>query len=63
MENMIGFLRDRIFRDEKGAEVAEVGIWLALMVVLSITLISTLGTDIKAAFQSVVTALAGTAAS
>lgn len=60
---MISFLRDRIFRDEKGAEVAEVGIWLALMVVLSITLIATLGTDIKAAFQSVVTAMSGTAAS
>jgi len=54
---MISFVRDRIFRDEKGAEVAEVGIWLALMVVLSITLIATLGASIQAAFQSVVTAV------
>jgi len=56
---MISFLRDRVFCDEKGAEVAEVGIWLALAVVLSISLIATLGTNIQSAFQSVVTALSG----
>ena len=52
-------LGKRFAADEKGAEVTELGIVLALIVALSITLIATLGTDVQTAYQSVVTALNG----
>lgn len=40
-------------KNERGAEIAEVGIWLALIVAISIAIITTLGTDIKSAFNKV----------
>lgn len=42
-----------LLNNEKGAEVAEVGIWLALIVAISITLIATLGTDVFNAFTAI----------
>ena len=47
----------RFIKEDEGAEVVEVGIWLALVVALSIALISSVGTKIKTAFTSVDTQL------
>ena len=46
----------QFIREEEGAEVVEVGIWLALIVAISITLIATIGTKVKAAFTTISTA-------
>ena len=47
----------RFIKEEEGAEVVEVGIWLALIVAGSIAIIATVGTKIKTAFTSVNTSL------
>ena len=47
----------RFIKEEEGAEVVEVGIWLALVVALSIALISSVGTKVKTAFTTIDTKL------
>jgi pilus assembly protein Flp/PilA len=47
----------RFIKEEEGAEVVEVGIWLALIVAGSIAIISTVGGKIKTAFTTVNTSL------
>ena len=42
-----------LIKEKEGAEVAEVGIWLALIVAGSIALINTLGINIAAAFAAI----------
>lgn len=42
----------KFIRDEKAAEVTELGIVLALIVAISIALIASIGTKIKAAFNT-----------
>ena len=43
----------RFIKEEKGAEVVEVGIWLALIVALSIGTIALIGPKVKQAFVDV----------
>ena len=43
----------RFIKEEDGAEVVEVGIWLALIVAISIGLMTTLGTKIQTAFTTI----------
>lgn len=50
------WVKENIKRDE-GQAMAEYGIILALIAAVVITLIATLGTDIKTALQNVVNAL------
>ena len=53
-------LKERIRRplnNERGAEIVEVGIWLALIVAISIGLIATLGSDVMNAFTAITTAM------
>jgi Flp pilus assembly pilin Flp len=45
--------RGQTLNNEHGAEVAEVGIWLALIVAISIGLITALGLDIQNAFTAI----------
>jgi pilus assembly protein Flp/PilA len=47
----------RFIKEEEGAEVVEVGIWLALIVAISIALIATIGTKVQTAFTTVNTTL------
>ena len=47
----------RFIKEEEGAEVVEVGIWLALIVAVSIAAITLLGTTILAKFNAINTAL------
>jgi pilus assembly protein Flp/PilA len=47
----------QFIKEEEGAEVVEVGIWLALIVAISIGIITTVGTKVKTAFTSVRDAL------
>jgi len=54
------FLRNslrRFQRDESAATMVEYGIMVALIAAVSIVIITTLGTRVKAAFQTVVTSL------
>ena len=46
----------QFIKEEEGAEVVEVGIWLALIVAASIALIATIGTKVKTAFTTISTA-------
>lgn len=48
----------RLLNNEKGAEVAEVGIWLALIVVAALVAIAALGGNIAAAFAAIQAAVA-----
>lgn len=53
-------LKERVMRplnNEKGAEVAEVGIWLALIVAGAVAIIATLGGNIVTAFTKISTAV------
>ena len=43
--------------DEQGATAVEYGLFVALIADVIVTLVSTLGTKIKAAFQSIVSAI------
>lgn len=49
----------RFFRDEKGATAIEYGMIAALIAVVIIGLLSTIGTELQEAFQSIVTELQG----
>jgi len=44
--------------NESGAEIAEVGIWLALIVAISIVTIALLGQQIQATFLNITAAVA-----
>jgi Flp pilus assembly pilin Flp len=46
----------RFIKEEEGAEVVEVGIWLSLIVAASIALIVTIGGKVKDAFTTISTA-------
>ena len=46
----------RFIKEEEGAEVVEVGIWLSLIVAASIALIATIGGKVVAAFTAFSTA-------
>ena len=48
-----------LIKEKEGAEVAEVGIWLALIVAGSIALINTLGVNIVDAFTAINKAFPG----
>ena len=54
MEKMI-----RFFKDEEGATAVEYGMFVALIAAVIVALVTTLGTRIQAAFQTIVTALGG----
>jgi Flp pilus assembly pilin Flp len=45
----------QFIKEEEGAEVVEVGIWLALVVAISVGLIATIGTGIQGAFTTIST--------
>jgi Flp pilus assembly pilin Flp len=47
----------QFIKEEEGAEVVEVGIWLALVVALSIGTIALIGPKVKQGFVDVNTAL------
>lgn len=47
----------RFLQDEEGATMVEYGIMVALIAAICIGLITTLGTQIQAAFQAIVNAL------
>jgi pilus assembly protein Flp/PilA len=49
----------RFLKDEEGATMVEYGVMVALIAAICIAIITTLGTEIRAAFQAVVTALGG----
>ncbi len=50
----------RFAGEKDGATLLEYGLLVGLIAVVSITVITTLGTEIRDAFQSIVTAIAGT---
>ena len=52
MEKMI-----RFFKDEEGATAVEYGLIVALIAAVIVGVVTTLGTDISKAFQSVATAI------
>jgi pilus assembly protein Flp/PilA len=59
-EHSMSFIRPllrRFRRDESAATMVEYGIMVALIAAISIVVITTLGTRVKSAFQTVVTAL------
>jgi len=47
----------KMLRNDDGATMVEYGIMVALIAAVCITVITTLGTQVKAAFQTIVTAL------
>jgi len=47
----------QFIKEDEGAEVVEVGIWLALIVAISIGIITTVGTKIQTAFTTINTSL------
>lgn len=57
MKNLIA----RFAKDESGATAIEYGLIAALISVVIITVLTTLGTNLNATFQSVSDALSGTA--
>ena len=52
MQHIINF-----FKDEEGATAVEYGLLVALIAAIIVTVVATLGLQIKAAFQAVVDAL------
>ena len=56
MERLTGAIR-RFVKDEDGAALVEYGILVALIAVVAIVVIATLGESIKAKFQEVVNKL------
>ncbi|MDF1706342.1 MAG: Flp family type IVb pilin [Aeromicrobium sp.] len=51
---MLSFIATAPKRDEKGATAVEYGLLVALIAAVIVAVVVTLGTDIKAAFQTVV---------
>ena len=49
---MLSFVKN-FFREEEGATMVEYGLMLALIAVVSIAIVTTLGTNIQAMFQDV----------
>ena len=58
MKSLLNVMR-RFRREESGATMVEYGIMVALIAAVSIVIITTLGTRVRAAFQTVVTSLGG----
>jgi pilus assembly protein Flp/PilA len=56
MKSLVNKLREFI-SDEQGATAVEYGLFVALIAAVIVTLVNTLGTKIKAAFQSIVSAM------
>ena len=54
---LTSFVEDRLAREEKGATAVEYGLLVALIAAVIIGTVLTLGTEINAAFQKIVTAL------
>jgi pilus assembly protein Flp/PilA len=48
----------RFFRDEEGAALVEYGLLVGLIAAICVTVVTTLGTDVKAVFTTINTALA-----
>jgi pilus assembly protein Flp/PilA len=55
---MTTFLK-ALARDEQGATMTEYGIMVALIAAVSIGVVTTLGTQVSTAFQTIVTKLGG----
>jgi pilus assembly protein Flp/PilA len=51
------WLQDRVKRSEDGATAVEYGMMVALIAAVIVTVVTTLGTDVKGAFQKVVDAI------
>ena len=54
-------LLKRLFREEEGATAVEYGIMVALIAVVIIAVVTTIGTNLQDVFQSVADALGGAA--
>jgi pilus assembly protein Flp/PilA len=57
MMQILHTLQARAERDETGATAVEYGMMVALIAAVIVGLVATLGTQIQAAFQTIVTAL------
>jgi pilus assembly protein Flp/PilA len=51
------WLHDRANRSEEGATAVEYGMMVALIAAVIVTVVTTLGTDVKNAFQKIVDAI------
>ncbi|GEM_PF-2237577 len=51
--SMLQERRGQVLNNEQGAEIAEVGIWLALIVAISILIIKGLGSKVQNAFTQI----------
>jgi pilus assembly protein Flp/PilA len=59
----LGFtVQTRLRREETGATAVEYGIMVALIAVVIIVAVTTLGTELKDSFNTIITKLGGTAA-
>jgi pilus assembly protein Flp/PilA len=58
MKSLVNVMR-RFRREDSAATMVEYGIMVALIAAVSIVIITTLGTRVRAAFQTVVTSLGG----
>ena len=56
MERTMGKLRN-FFKDESGATAVEYGLLVALIAMVIITVVTTLGTNLKTKFNSVATSI------
>lgn len=56
--NQVIFHMKRFIQDEGGASAVEYGVLAALIIVVSISVITTLGTNLKAVFEKIRDALA-----
>lgn len=54
------WLAARLGDDERGATAVEYGIMVALIAAVIVTIVAALGTQVQAAFCTIVTALGGT---
>jgi pilus assembly protein Flp/PilA len=57
MLHLYTWLQSRIATEERGATAVEYGLMVALIAAVIVTVVTTLGTDVKAAFQKVVDAI------
>jgi pilus assembly protein Flp/PilA len=57
MSHVFEWLRNRVARDEQGATAVEYGMMVALIAAVIVTVVTTLGTDVKSAFQTIVDAI------
>jgi pilus assembly protein Flp/PilA len=57
MLHLYTWLQSRIATEERGATAVEYGLMVALIAAVIVTVVTTLGTDVKNAFQKVVDAI------